>query len=321
MNKISEKHQILEPFCQLNLYGYDFYFDSFVKLYKKNKLPPVLLISGQKGLGKSTFIYHFINYLLSKNEKSAYSVKNKLINFDNRSFKLLNSNTHSNFFSLKKNHDQKNIGIDEVRRMISFLNKSTFLNNLKLVMIDNVENLNVHSSNAFLKSLEDMKDNTFFFIICHNITKISPTIKSRSVEFKIFLNQDEKKHVLLKILKNNLNQTHTNNILEKLSFDTPGNLLRYSTYITSDSNEEYIKIISLFIQKYLKEKNSEDLTLISLLIETFYNKLLISYPYNKFKLFFDRSNILNKINLFKKFNLDSKDTFFNIENILKDETR
>ena len=321
MNKISEENKILEPFCQLNLYGYDFYFDSFVKLYKKNKLPPVLLISGQKGLGKSTFIYHFINYLLSKNEKNAYSVKNKLINFDNRSFKFLNSNTHTNFFSLKKNQDQKNIGIDEVRRMISFLNKSTFLNNLKLVMIDNAENLNVHSSNAFLNSLEDVKVNTFFFIICHNITKISPTIKSRSVEFKIFFNQEEKKQVMIKILKNNLSQIPTNNSLKKLSFDTPGNLLRYSTYFTSESNEEYLQIISLFIQKYLKEKNSEDLTLISLLIETFYNKLLISYPYNKFKLFFDRSNILNKINLFRKFNLDSKDTFFNIENILKDETR
>ena len=122
MNKVTEKYQILEPSHQLNLYGYDSYFDSFIKLYKKNKLPSVLLISGQKGLGKSTFVYHFINYLLSKNEQHSYSVKNKLINLDNRSFKLLKSNTHSNFFSLSKVQEQKNIGVDDVRRMILFLN-------------------------------------------------------------------------------------------------------------------------------------------------------------------------------------------------------
>ena len=321
MNKAIEKYHIVQPFCQLNLYGYDSYFDSFMNLYKKNKLPSVILISGQKGLGKSTFIYHFINYLLSKNEENYYSVKNKLINSENRSFKLLNSNSHPNFFSLKKNQEQKNIGIDDVRRMISFLNKSTFSNNLKLVMIDNVEDLNIHSSNAFLKSLEEVKVNTFFFIICHNLTKISPTIKSRGVEFKIFFNQDKKKQILLKILEDKFNRTDIKHILQKLSFDTPGNLLRYFTYITSENNEEYIEIISLFIQKYLKEKNPDDLNLVSLLIETFYSKLLISNPYNKFKIFFDRSNVLNKINLFKKFNLDSKDTFFNIENILRDETR
>ena len=321
MNKISEKRQILDPIKQLCLYGYDFYFDSFTKLYKKNKLPPVLLISGPKGLGKSTFIYHFINYLLTINEEKTYSVKEKLINFDNRSFRLLSSNIHPNFFSLKKHQDQKNIGIEEVRKMISFLNKSTFSNNLKLIMIDNAENLNIHSSNAFLKSLEEVKANTFFFIICHNLSKISSTIKSRSVEFKIFFNHYEKKQIFLKILKNEHSNIQIENALEKLSFDTPGNLLKYLTYITTEDEDEYPKIISLFIQKYLKEKNSEDLTLISLLIEIFYNKLLNSHPYDEFKLFFNRSNILNKINLFKKLNLDSKDTFFYIENILRNETR
>ena len=321
MNKTSEKRKILEPIKQLYLYGYDFYFDSFTKLYKRNKLPPVLLISGPKGLGKSTFIYHFINYLLSINEEKTYSVKEKLINFGNRSLRLLSSNTHPNFFSLKKNHDQKNIGIEEVRKMISFLNKSTFSKNLKLIMIDNAENLNIHSSNAFLKSLEEVKTNTFFFIICHNLSKISSTIKSRSVEFKIFFNHYEKKQTFLKILKNEHSNIQIENALEKLSFDTPGNLLKYLTYITTEDNDEYPKIISLFIQKYISERNSEDLTLISLLIEIFYNKLLISHPYDKFKLFFNRSNILNKINLFKKLNLDSKDTFFYIENILRNETR
>ena len=64
--------KIIEPKNQINLYGYENYFNSFKTLYEKNKLPNAILLSGPKGLGKSTFAYHFINYLLSKDEKSHY---------------------------------------------------------------------------------------------------------------------------------------------------------------------------------------------------------------------------------------------------------
>jgi len=56
--------EILTSKSQLNLFGYDELFNSFITLHKNNKLPNVMLLSGSKGLGKSTFAYHFINYLL-----------------------------------------------------------------------------------------------------------------------------------------------------------------------------------------------------------------------------------------------------------------
>ena len=52
---------------QLRLFGVEDYFNSFIKLYEKKELPNSILLSGPKGLGKSTFAYHIINYLLSKN--------------------------------------------------------------------------------------------------------------------------------------------------------------------------------------------------------------------------------------------------------------
>ena len=64
--------EILSPRNQLQLYGYNKYFDLFINLFKKNKLPNTILLSGIKGLGKSTFAYHFINYLLSLNEVEKY---------------------------------------------------------------------------------------------------------------------------------------------------------------------------------------------------------------------------------------------------------
>ena len=50
------------------------------KLYKDNLLPNKILLTGQSGLGKSTFAYHFINYLLSIDEDYSYSISDYKIN-------------------------------------------------------------------------------------------------------------------------------------------------------------------------------------------------------------------------------------------------
>ena len=85
---------------QLTLFGYENYFNSFIKLFNFGSLPRVTLLTGPKGLGKATFLYHFINFILSKNEDKNYSISNYKINENNLSYKLLINNTHPNFFYL-----------------------------------------------------------------------------------------------------------------------------------------------------------------------------------------------------------------------------
>ena len=92
-----ENFEVVKPKNQLSLHGYEKYFDIFVKLYQKNKLPNTILISGPKGLGKSTFIYHFINFLFSINEEKKYSINDLSINPENKSYKLISNNIHPNF--------------------------------------------------------------------------------------------------------------------------------------------------------------------------------------------------------------------------------
>ena len=161
--------EILTSKSQLNLFGYDKLFNSFITLHKKNKLPNVMLLSGYKGLGKSTFAYHFINYLLSDKEEKNYLVENFQINPNNSSYKLIQNNIHPNFFLLENELTEDNIKIDQVRNLLIFLHRSTYTKDLKIVFIDNAEFLNVNSSNALLKSLEEPSSNTFFFIIHNSI--------------------------------------------------------------------------------------------------------------------------------------------------------
>ncbi len=210
----NEDVEILSPRKQLYLYGYENYFNSFIKLYEKNKLPNSILLSGPKGLGKATFAYHFANYLLSQKEEKEYSVKTSSIRENNISYKLINANTHTNFFLIESNFQGSDIKIEQIRNLVNFLNKSTYKKNLKIVMIDNSEYLNLNSSNALLKSIEEPQSNTFFFIIHNSALKILDTIKSRCCEFKFSFTLTQKKNILTKIIDQYRNEFQTNSIIE-----------------------------------------------------------------------------------------------------------
>ena len=56
----------LKPINQIKLFGLENFFLELSVFFKKNNFPNKLLLSGQKGIGKSTLAYHFINYVLSK---------------------------------------------------------------------------------------------------------------------------------------------------------------------------------------------------------------------------------------------------------------
>ena len=74
---------------QTFLYEHKSLFNELVNLNLQNKLPNKILLSGEKGIGKCTFAYHFINYILSKNETNSYNVMNLEINVENKNFLLI----------------------------------------------------------------------------------------------------------------------------------------------------------------------------------------------------------------------------------------
>ena len=64
----------LNPINQTSLFSHDNYLLEFIELYKKKKLPTKILLSGDKGLGKSTLAFHLANYILSINEDHPYII-------------------------------------------------------------------------------------------------------------------------------------------------------------------------------------------------------------------------------------------------------
>ena len=324
MIKVNKNLEITLPKNQVHLFGYEYYFNSFINLFQKNKLPNTILLTGLEGSGKATFAYHFVNYLLSYNEKNEYSVENFTINLDNKSYKNLCNNTHPNFSLLENDTFGEYIKIDNVRNTLKFLNKSTYSSNIKIVLIDSADYLNVYSSNALLKALEEANNKTFFFIINNNTYKILNTIKSRCIEFKFFFTLSEKKKILNNIIKQYADDFDLTKIDECFYFASAGNILKYSLILRTnnvDLLKDKLSCIFYLIDRYKQKNDPQILTFVSLLIELFYNELSVKNN-NKLNLyFFNKFKLIKQIHDAKKFNLDKKNLFISIRGMLENETK
>ena len=195
----------LNPAKQTTLYGHHFEFCNFIGLYKNKKLPNKILLSGEKGIGKSTLAYHLINCILSFDEEHSYDKKNFTINPENKTFKLILNKSNPNFISIDIEEDKKSIDINQIRNLILNLSKSSFNTKPRLVLIDNIELLNINSVNALLKIVEEPNDNIFFILINNN-KKILPTLKSRCLNYNINLKSEESFDISNKILGENVKE-------------------------------------------------------------------------------------------------------------------
>tara|TARA_Y100000590_G_scaffold103595_1_gene117735 strand:- start:12757 stop:13707 length:951 start_codon:yes stop_codon:yes gene_type:complete len=313
---------ILEPKSTLNLYGYNYYFKSFIKLFKTQKLPKVMLLSGPKGLGKSTFSYHFINYILSQEEKYQYSLNEFVINSENSSYKLVLNNTHPSLFVLDDSLSVKNIKIDQVRNLLKFLTKTSSSKNIKIVLIDNSEYLNINASNALLKSLEEPPSNTYFIIINNDTCALLETIKSRCVLFKINFNFNDKRNIFYNLKNKNDLDFDDSGLELLLNYDTPGNILKYFLLLKESKiniSEDSLLCINYLIEKVKTSNDHNLIDILTLFIEFFYTQLSLNNSKNINRYFFNKYRILRLIYDMRKFNLDKKSLFNVVSGILKNE--
>ena len=324
MKDIVENKKILNSKNQLFLYGYKDYFNFFSNLLESGKLPNSIILSGPKGLGKSTFAYHIINFFLSKKESKSYSLKEFSINENNSSYQKLTSSVHPNFFLLENKLSEKDIKIDQTRDLLKFLAKTNYGSNFKIVLIDNAELLNINSSNSLLKAIEEPHNNTFFIIIHDSSSKILSTIKSRCCEFKFFINFSEKR----KIFKKLLNQYNINFPLidfeENLFFESPGNMIKHIFAFNSEGNfvlKDKLSAIDYLIKNYKKDNQNYTISSLTFYIQLFYKNLILNNQINLNNLTYNYNKILKTLHNFKKFNLDEKNVFFTIKSILLNETR
>jgi len=295
----------LSPSTQINLFGLNNFFLELTNLFDQKKFPNKILLSGEKGSGKCTLAYHIINYILSKDEDFAYDKENFLINEQNKSFKLIQNRSNPNFNLIDISEDKKFIDINQIRDLISNMNKSSFNDKIRFVLIDNIEFLNKNSVNALLKILEEPNTNVHFILI-HNNKKILPTLSSRCLNFKISLAHNQSIEIA--------NSIFGENVLNKINQDlihhylTPGNfynLIKFSENFEVDLTAITLKeFITVIIEQNYYKKDNEIKYMLYDFIELFFRNNNFSNLYSYF---------LKKIDDCKRFNLDEESLLMEFE--------
>jgi len=291
------------------LYGHDILFKNLTSLFKKNKLPKKIIFNGSDGIGKATFVYHLINFILSYKEEDIYDLNAKEIIENNKSYLDLINNINFNFKHLKVDDFKKIISIEETREIINFFNKSSINNKPKIFFLEGAENLNKNSSNSILKILEELPDNNYFFISYLENKFLLETIKSRCFNCRLFINSKENSFIKEKLMTQFKNK---NTIIKHL---TPGiNLKMNILFNELNIYEKDFSTKILTMQNfYLEEKYNKIIDLMHIYIENYF---VSNLEKNFFKNFRIRNKINNIINNINSINNEIKSSFYEINLLL-----
>jgi DNA polymerase-3 subunit delta' len=174
-----------------------------------------------------------------------------------------------------------------------------------------VEFLNTNSVNALLKIIEEPNHNVHFILI-NNDKKVLPTLSSRCINFKIYLNYENILTISNKLLDGKLNETINKDLINY--YLTPGNIYNLAKF---GENNKY-KLIDLDLKNLLKliiKENhyKKDLLIKDFvydLVEFYFRKINFNFSSNIYKKY---SYFLKRISDTKRFNLDQESLFIELE--------
>ena len=232
----------------IELIGFEKEYSDLLNRYKSNNLPNSILIHGLSGIGKRTF--------LNKLVRNIINIEFKDNNVDHH-LNLFKNNTHPNIKIIEKEIDSKtgkiktNITIDQIRRLKTFLNSTSIIqNSSKIVIIDSADYLNISSANSMLKILEEPKENTYIFLISNQISLLLPTIRSRCLKIKFNTHNLTN---FTNIIKNNIDEISNEeiNFYFELTYGSPGTTILYY-------NNDFLDIFQLSIKCLLSNDLDDD---------------------------------------------------------------
>lgn len=186
--------------------------EMFLQAWKSGNLHHSWILSGRKGVGKSTLAYRIARFLLWADnlDKNAYNSLN--VPENSPIFKQVSDGSHPDLKVLERGFTETDkrkvikaiqngdplddeelarlkksayIRIDEVREAVDFLSKTSFNDGWRIVIIDSADEMNRNAENALLKILEEPPAKTLLLLICHNMGALLPTIRSRCVKLNL----------------------------------------------------------------------------------------------------------------------------------------
>lgn len=135
--------------------GHNEILDNLIKRIKKEEISHAHIIVGEDGIGKSSLAKILASNILE-------------VDIEKESIDIIN-------YKLKK----ASFGVDEVRAIITEVNKKPYEGDKKVIIIHKGDKLTVQAQNALLKTIEEPPKGVFIILLCESLELILDTIKSR----------------------------------------------------------------------------------------------------------------------------------------------
>ena len=234
----------LSPRANYDLIGHKENINFILNCYKKKRLHQAYLFSGNEGIGKATFAYSFTRFLLSDS-----NLDNLSVNKNEKSSRLIESNTHPDLLVIEPNIEKKDrfISIDQARKCSEFFNHTPSISKWRVCIIDSIDFMDISTSNTILKILEEPPSYCIFLIIAQKVDVVIDTIRSRCVELRFKDIEDDILISKLKLLRPELLDSEIFNLVN-LSDGSIGNL---NNLIEENSMEIYKTVESIASEKII----------------------------------------------------------------------
>lgn len=174
--------------------GHDAAAASFLEAFASGRMHHAWMLQGPRGVGKASLAYHIARFLIATPAPTddggmfgAPEPPNTLtIGADHPVSHRILAGSDPNLFVLRRANDEKDpsklktvITVEEARKLKGFLSMSSTDGATRVVIIDSADEMNVQTANAILKVLEEPPANTVFLLVCHQPSRLLPTIRSR----------------------------------------------------------------------------------------------------------------------------------------------
>ncbi|MBT3787551.1 MAG: DNA polymerase III subunit delta' [Alphaproteobacteria bacterium] len=189
----NEEDHPFAPWRNLSLSGHGAAESTFLKAWNSGRMPHAWLVTGPKGVGKSTFAYRCGRFVLAQNGKDQEAglfgapppPETLEIPEDDPVVPLVAQQGHPSLRRIARSWDDKSkktrgeIVVDDVRKAIKIFNVTAGEGAWRIVIVDAVDEMNPNAANALLKTLEEPPERSLLILIAHNPGRLLPTIRSR----------------------------------------------------------------------------------------------------------------------------------------------
>ena len=210
----------------------------------------------------------------------------------------------------------KSIKIEDIRNLKKNILQSSISYNERFIILDDVELFNNNCLNALLKIIEEPGKNNYFFLINNQSKPLLETIKSRSIEIKIILNQNSRLKIINDLIKNFKLETTLDLNDSNLS---PGNFIKFD-YILQEYNisltKDLIDNLSNLLNLYKKNIDIIFINIAFFIVNYYFRNISTKTSLNADKIYDLKNFIFKNLNDFLIYNINQNTIITAVHNKL-----